>query len=508
MAEAVHLPKIGMIMEDAVLTRWLVPDGATISRGDSIFEMDIEKVLQDVEADAEGTLRYLVGDCIRLRPGAIVACVLAEDELEVPAQMLAEVAAQWSEPSEEHREAGTEPAVPSVVAAAAPAAAAPAAAPATPPLATPPLAMPPLAMPPLAMPPPAAPAVAAGGRVAASPFARRLAGQLGVDLGSVVGSGPRGRITEADIRALAEGPSTNGAEAPAAETATAPSGERVVASPIARRLAEELGVDLATAQGSGPRGRVVEADVRALAALPEVLADSTASPAAEGVEAIAYSGRRRAIGERMAQSLRDSAQLTLSSELRVDEAVRMAGGLSREWRTDRTVVTLTTLVIRAAALALLEYPRLNSRLDDGQIVGNEAINIGFAADAEEGLMVPVIRDAASRSLQEVAADFISLSRKTGDNELKAADVTDATFTVTSLESFEVDAFTPIINPPQAAILGLGRVRKQPVAGDDGVELGQVTTLSLTIDHRINDGAPASRFLGRVAQLLERPYMLM
>ena len=498
MAEAVHLPKIGMIMEDAVLTRWLVPDGATISRGDSIFEMDIEKVLQDVEADAEGTLRYLVGDCIRLRPGAIVACVLAEDELEVPAQMLAEVAAQWSEPSEEHREAGTEPVVPSVVAVAGAAAAAPAAAPATPPLATPPLAMP----------PPAAPAVAAGGRVAASPFARRLAGQLGVDLGSVVGSGPRGRITEADIRALAEGPSTNGAEAPAAETATAPSGERVVASPIARRLAEELGVDLATAQGSGPRGRVVEADVRALAALPEVLADSTASPAAEGVEAIAYSGRRRAIGERMAQSLRDSAQLTLSSELRVDEAVRMAGGLSREWRADRTVVTLTTLVIRAAALALLEYPRLNSRLDDGQIVGNEAINIGFAADAEEGLMVPVIRDAASRPLQEVAADFISLSRKTGDNELKAADVTDATFTVTSLESFEVDAFTPIINPPQAAILGLGRVRKQPVAGDDGVELGQVTTLSLTIDHRINDGAPASRFLGRVAQLLERPYMLM
>ena len=144
------------------------------------------------------------------------------------------------------------------------------------------------------------------------------------------------------------------------------------------------GWNLATAQGSGPRGRVVEADVRALAALPEVLADSTASPAAEGVEAIAYSGRRRAIGERMAQSLRDSAQLTLSSELRVDEAVRMAGGLSREWRADRTVVTLTTLVIRAAALALLEYPRLNSRLDDGQIVGNEAINIGFAADAGGG----------------------------------------------------------------------------------------------------------------------------
>jgi pyruvate dehydrogenase E2 component (dihydrolipoamide acetyltransferase) len=425
MAEAIHLPKIGMIMEDAVLTRWLVADGATVARGDSIFEMDIEKVLQDVETETEGTLRYLVGDCVRLRPGAIVACILAEDESEVPQHLLEQVASQWSEPSEEHREAGTEPVVPSVVSTAAPAAvpAAPAAVPAAP-----------------AAVPAAPDGAAPGGRIAASPFARRLASQLGVELANVVGTGPRGRVTETDIRALAETP-----------------------------------------------------------AAPAIAAD---------IETVPYSGRRRAIGERMVQSLRDSAQLTLSSEVRVDESVRMAGGLSREWRADRTVVTLTTLVIRAAARALLEHPRLNSRLEEAQIVGNDVINIGFAADAAEGLMVPVIRDAASRPLQDIAADFITLSRKTDANELKAADVTDATFTVTSLESFEVDAFTPIINPPQAAILGIGRVRKQPVAGDNGVEIGQVTTLSLTIDHRINDGAPAARFLARVEQLLERPYMLM
>ena len=123
-------------------------------------------------------------------------------------------------------------------------------------------------------------------------------------------------------------------------------------------------------------------------------------------------------------------------------------------------------------------------------------------------MVPVVRNADSRPLQDVATDFVTLSRKTDNNELTAIDVTDGTFTVTSLESFEVDAFTPIINPPQTAILGIGRVRKQPVAGDDGIEVGQVTTLSLTFDHRVVDGAPAARFLGRVAQLLERPYMLM
>ncbi len=509
MAEAVHLPKIGMTMEDAVLTRWLVPDGATVSRGDSIFEMDIEKVLQDVEVEGDGTLRYLVGDCVRLRPGAIVACLLADGEA-VPTELLERVASQWSEPAEEYREVGATPAIPSAVAeAATPAAGAPDR-PSTGAVPQPPHTP--------------APAVAVGGRVAASPYARRLAGQLGVDLAEVQGTGPRGRITEADIRAVAEVPATNGAEAPAA-----PEGERIIASPFARRLASELGVDLEAAQGSGPGGRIVEADVRLLAAAataepetaeadspavdaaaPPVSAaptDDSAEPTATA-EAIPYSGRRRAIGERMAASLRDSAQLTLTSQIRVEDAVRMASGLSREWRADRTVVTLTTLVIRAAARALVEYPRLNSRLDDGQIVRNEAINIGFAADNDEGLMVPVVRDAAARRLQEVAADFVTLSRKTEANELAAIDVTDATFTVTSLESTEIDAFTPIINPPQAAILGVGRVRRQPVAVDDNIEVGQVTTLSLTIDHRISDGAPAARFLGRVAQLLERPYLLM
>jgi pyruvate dehydrogenase E2 component (dihydrolipoamide acetyltransferase) len=450
MAEAVYLPKIGMTMEDAVLTRWLVPDGATVSRGDPIFEMDIEKVLQDVEAEAGGTLRYLVGDCVRLRPGAVVACLLAAAE-EIPPALLERVASQWSEPADEYREVGVTPVVPSAAttADATPSTAAPTSQPA-----------------PASGPAPPAtptPAVSSGGRVVASPFARRLAGQLGVDLGRVQGTGPSGRVTEADVRAVADA----ALAAPAAPDVTAPTAE-VLASAIREASAAE----------------------------------------AAAVEAIPYSGRRRAIGERMAQSLRDTAQLTLTSEIRVDDAVRMASGLSREWRADRTVVTLTTLVIRAAARALLEHPRLNARLDGGQIVSNEVVNIGFAADAAEGLMVPVIRDAAVRPLHDVAADFVTLSRKTEANELTAVDVTDATFTVTSLESTEIDAFTPIINPPQAAILGLGRVRRHPVAVDDRLEVGQVTTLSLTIDHRINDGAPAARFLGRVAQLLDRPYLLM
>ena len=492
MPEAIHLPKIGMIMEDAVLTRWLVPDGATVTAGASIFEMDIEKVLQDVETEAAGTLHHLVGDCIRFRPGAVVACVTAPGE-EVPQSLRDTVAMQWSEPAEEYRDPAAASASPGTNSEPAPITAPPPLAPAVSAAPLPPAVRPPPPLPPAIDAPPApetfAPAPAAANptatttatRIVASPYARRLALQLGIDLTAVTGTGPAGRITEADIRAVEAAPPPSPPAPPAPSPAPEP-------PPT---------IELPAAAPQPPP---------APEAPPSI--DHEVAAAESLIEITAYAGRRRAIGERMAQSLRDSAQLTLSSEVRVDEAVRMASGLSREWRADRTVVTLTALMIRAAARALREHPTLNARLEGDRIVHNADINIGFAADAAEGLMVPVVRNADSRSLQDIAADFVALSRKTDNNELTAIDVTDGTFTVTSLESFEVDAFTPILNPPQTAILGIGRVRRQPVAADDSIEVGQVTTLSLTFDHRVVDGAPAARFLGRVAQLLERPYMLM
>ena len=266
---------------------------------------------------------------------------------------------------------------------------------------------------------------------------------------------------------------------------------------------------LAAIAGSGPRGRVTESDVRghlvgddgdsAVADEPEPAAQETTTT---------YSGRRHFIGERMLESLHTSAQLTLSSEVRVDDAMRMARGLSREWRGHGVVVTFTALAVRAVALALSDHPRLNARLSDGQIIESAEVNIGVAVDDARGLMVPVIRRADVRALREVAEDLSKLARKVESNELSLAEVTDGTFTVTSLETLGIDAFTPVLNPPQAAILGIGRVRSKPVVDSDRIEVGQVTTLSLTFDHRIVDGAPAARFLDRVAQLLARPYLLM
>jgi len=426
MAVTVHLPKIGMTMEDAVLTRWIVPDRANVSVGDPIFEIDVEKVLMEVEAEVAGTLCHLVGDCVRFLPGALVAAVLEDGETEVPAAIRDEVASQWSEPAEEYRDAAD---------------------------------------------------------------VRETRSEAG------------------DARA--EAPAEPVAAVSPASASEASAGERVLASPIARRLAEEQGIDLAAIAGSGPRGRVTESDVRehldrddgdsAVADEPEPAAQETTTT---------YSGRRHFIGERMLESLHTSAQLTLSSEVRVDDAMRMARGLSREWRGHGVVVTFTALAVRAVALALSDHPRLNARLSDGQIIESAEVNIGVAVDDARGLMVPVIRRADVRALRDVAEELSKLARKVESNELSLAEVTDGTFTVTSLETLGVDAFTPVLNPPQAAILGIGRVRSKPVVDSDRIEVGQVTTLSLTFDHRIVDGAPAARFLDRVAQLLARPYLLM
>ena len=298
-------------------------------------------------------------------------------------------------------------------------------------------------------------------------------------------------------------------------------------SPVARRLADENGIEVRTLTGSGPDGRIVERDVqRAIEAkaarTSEVPDEAETAPAAvtpkPGFEAFAanpsppdsgerlpYTGRRRVIGERMHDSLASMAQLTLMSETPVEDAIKMLHGLNREWRRDGVVVTLIGLIVKACALALREHPQLNSRLDaaNGAIVLVADVNVGVAVSVDVGLIVPVVRNADRLSLKELATALQDQISKTREDRLTISDVEGGTFTVTSLDSTVVDAFTPIINPPQAAILGVGRVRD--VAAFEGGEVvkRQVTTLSLTFDHRVTDGAPGSRFLERVAEHVER-----
>ena len=445
MATAIYLPKVGMTMEEATLTKWLEPDGAEVKRGQLIFEMETEKVQMEVEADADGILKHLVAEGAELEPGNVVGCLLASGE-ELPQSLLDQVAAQSGDAvaTSQTAAASAEPTAPDA--------------------------------------PSSHLEVASQGMLRVSPVARRLADENGIDVRTLTGSGPDGRIIERDVQRAIEAKAT---DAPPST----------------------VGARLAPAPGVAAPAEIETAPSRPK---PRFGAFSSATPPAATGDSIPYTGRRRLIGERMHESLASMAQLTLTSETPVDEATKMLHGLNREWRKDGVVVTLTGLMVKACALALREYPQLNAGLDtaDGRIVLEPAVNIGVAVSQDAGLIVPVVRNADQLSLKELAANVRNMLDRTQQGKLGVEDVEGGTFTVTSLDSTVVDAFTPIINPPQAAILGVGRVRD--VAAFEGSEVvkRQVTTLSLTFDHRITDGTPGAKFLERVAELLGRPYLLM
>lgn len=336
-------------------------------------------------------------------------------------------------------------------------------------------------------PPSQAKPAASGPRVAASPAARRLARERGVSLEGVVGSGPGGRIVEGDV--------------PEAPPAPEPP-KRIAASPAARKLAAELNVDLAAVDGSGPRGRITREDVQAAADAPPAPAQPSAGTATR------MSAMRRTIAERMHSSLRDTAQLTMDMEVDVTDLVKLRGNLIDEWADDGVRVTYTDLVLVAAARALIRHPKMNASLAGDSIASYDHAHVGMAVALDEGLIVPVIRDAHSKPLHDVAQESADLAARARAGSLGLDDLTGGTFTVTSLGMYGVDTFTPILNPPQAGILGVGRIYDGTNWQDGTPIRTPMLRLSLTWDHRVLDGAPAAEFLSAVRAYLEQPYRLL
>jgi len=300
-------------------------------------------------------------------------------------------------------------------------------------------------------------------------------------------------------------PGVGGGAPPARAT-----GEFVPASPLARRLAEEVGIDLSQVEGTGPGGRILQEDVeRAIAARREAPAVPVAAAPAGG-RTIPFKGVRRTIGERMHESLQTMAQLTITMEVDVTEAGRMCQELSARWQAEPAggaSVTYTHAIVKAAALALAEHPRLNSTLEGDVIRLLDEVNVGVAVAMDEGLIVPVVREADRKPLRQIAVEARELSEKARQGTLIVDEVTGGTFTVTTLGMYDVDVFTPIVNPPQCAILGVGRVKEVPAFQGDEVVRRSVLNLSLSFDHRVVDGAPAADFLRRVKHYLEHPDLL-
>ena len=435
MATKIIMPKLGMAMAEGVVAKWLKHDGDPVNQGEEIAVIMSKKITYKLTAPESGILRIVVREKETRPINTILAFITAPSE-PVPA---------------------VEGAVPATVEAAVT----------------------------TAEPAPAVPAPAKTGFVPASPAARRLAKEKGVDLAQVQGTGADGMVTEADVTRFVE------------ESARA---AEVLATSAARKLAEQRGLKLAEIPGTGLGGRITEQDVLAFEAQAQVPAPA-APPGAARV--IPFVGMRQAIAEHMVESLHSMAQLTMMMEVDVTELVKLREQIKADFE-----VTYTDLLVKAVARVLRGHPILNATLVGDEIHQLESIHIGVAVALPDGLIVPVVRDADKRTVQEIAQEVRRLAQGARDGTLSVDEVTGSTFTITNLGAYGVDGFTPIINAPEAAILGVGRIVERVVVHDDQIARRKMMVLSLTVDHRLVDGAPGAEFMRSLKELLENPYRLL
>ena len=441
MAQEIVLPQWGMEMQDATIVRWLKQEGDSVQEGEPLVELETAKIATELESTASG----------------VVAHILVPEGAIVPIRtVLAIVAA----PGEQvQRPAGTAPSGTVAPATSAPGASAP-------------------------------PRRADHVAPQVVPAARRLAQERGIDLAQVQGTGPGGRILLDDVH-----------NALAARTAAPPAAATVAVqvTPAARHLARQHDIDLRTVQGSGPRGRILIEDVQ------KVLV-AQAQPATQPAQVVPIKGMRQTIATRMLQSLQTMAQVTLTTEVDVTDAMTLRAGLARQW--SESSLSPLHLLIKATARALKEHPRMNAIQKEHEVELVPEIHIGVAVSLDEGLLVPTIRRADAKHLAEIARESHDLAIRARAGQAAYDEVTGGTFTITNLGSYGIDAFTPIINPPQVGILGMGRVVEKPVVYQGEITKRSMLFLSLTFDHRVIDGAPAAAFLHTLKDHLEDPWWMV
>jgi pyruvate dehydrogenase E2 component (dihydrolipoamide acetyltransferase) len=434
-------------MEEGTLEEWLVNDGDLITVGTPLLRLATDKIDVDVEAEADGIMARAVPNGTTLPPGAVLGWLLAPGEA-APAGAAPVAAAVVVDEA-------------SPVAAAAPAAA----------------------------------VVHEGGRQFVSPNARRVADQLGVDVTQVAGTGPNGRVVSEDVEAAAA------------------AGSAKITSPLARRDAAQAGIDINAVQTD--TGFVTRKDVRDAISGQVVTPPAPAAKAGavasmqETASIIPMKGMRGTIAARMVQSLTEMAQLTHGFEVTMDAVVDLRGTLKEQYRDlGLQVPSLNDFIVRAASLALRKHPILNSTIVDKEIHLLSHIHMGMAVAVPGGLMVPVIRDADTLSIFELARITRELAEDCRAGSISLDSLEGGTFAVTSLGTYGVDMFTPVINPGNVGILGVGRLREGGKWEGERFVKTQVLTLSLTFDHRVVDGAPAAEFLQTVNELLARPLVLL
>jgi pyruvate dehydrogenase E2 component (dihydrolipoamide acetyltransferase) len=474
------MPKLGLTMEEGTILEWLVEDGTEITQGMAVLRIETDKVESDVESPGAGRFHRVGNQGDTYPCGALIGYLLADGETPPVAKVSAPVAATTAAAST--TVATSTPGVSNV-----------------------------------------ATLPRHEGRLFASPNARRVAKELGIDIETVVGSGPEGRIVSEDVEEAHKNPNAARVSASSTPAITVPpilsSNGNVLATAAARQLAELLGVDLAQVPYDAADGRVtkdgVAAFVRARLSTTQTASKETSSaeksttvlaPASQTPTSIKkISGMRGTIAKRMQSSLQDMAQLTLHMDADLDAIVE-----DRESRksSSHSLPGFTDYVIAAAARALKLHPIVNSQVTAEGIALLPEIHVSMAVALPEGLIVPVIKNTTSLDLASLASETKRLSGAAREGKLGLAELEGGTFSVSTLGMFGVDGFTPVINPPNTAILGVGRLRDDVVVSKKGkVSTVKRMTLSLTWDHRVFDGAPAAEFCKSIVDLLADPSAL-
>ena len=416
------MPQMGFDMQEGTLVRWLVSEGADVSVGDPIAEIETDKAVVEYEATAEGVLRRIVvPEGTTVPVGQAIAIVGTADE-----EIADAVGVEGPAPSP-----------------------------------TPP------------KPPPAA-------------------------IAPVV------------------------ADEPAASPGPAPEASQVRASPIARRLAEEKGIDLSQVTGTGPGNRVTRDDVLAYtdahpegppakaaspAPAPAPAAAATAASAAPGEKA-PLSRMRQQIARVTSKSKRESPHFYVSADVDMTAAMGMRKQLNQELESEGVRITVNDLVLKACIGGLKKYPKFNAFFEDDALRMNDSINIGIAIAEEQGLIVPAVMSSGGMSLRELSTASADLIQRAQSGTLQAQEYTGGTFSTSNLGMFDVTSFAAIILPPQSAMLAVGTVSKRPVVRGDDIAVADVMTATVSVDHRVADGAEGARFLNEVKRLLENPTLLL
>jgi len=475
MSEVV-MPRLSDSMEEGTILKWLKAEGDEVARGDELVEIETDKATMTYEADTAGTLSIVAQEGETLPIGQVIARIGAGGEAEGSGGAGAEASDGAAEAGDvgaasagagagatasaeaSGNGAGNEGAVPATAAATA-----------EPPAAT--------TSPAAASPAPAAPAADGnGGRAKASPVARRIARERGIDLSTLQGTGPGGRIVKADVEAAP----TGGAAAPAA-AAAAPAAPAEPAEPA----------EPAAAAPPPP---------------PAVVAEAGTAKGDVSVQELTRT--QQVIARRMAESKATVPEFTISTEVDMEGAVALRGQLKALTESSGGVVpSYNDMVVKACAIALREYPRANGSYKDGHWDLYSRVNIGVAVAAQEALVVPTIFDADKKSLGEIARDGRALAERVRAGVVTPPELSGGTFTVSNLGMFGVTEFVAVINPPQAAILAVGKMEPRAVVRDGEVVARNTMNITLSCDHRILYGADAAEFLARIKALLEQPIAL-